>query len=366
MLEGRVLVDGAGGFLGSHVVEVLCKAGYDVRATDLPGTDNSLALAAGATWVEADLLDVRAARHLVEGCRGVVHVAGIFDFSMPWDDLYAANVDATSNLCEAALESGVDKFVHVSSVTVYGTPERGPVRESAAQEPVNDYAQTKQRGEQRVWHYQRFRGLPATVVRPAAIYGPRSRYVLASLFAMYALAAEHEYSWLRRFDGAARCHHVHVEDVAAAIRLVLSEVQTIGQAYNVADRTPLSWGEISQCIASLTNAPMELMTLPRPLARAVGLAGSLWPSSSLVDLNRTLARDWRAAVDHYGLADAIVPRVDRDFFGYVATDHVYDTTALESLGMKYRYPRTLDGLRAAFGWYREHKWLPGPAQIAGH
>ena len=364
MRDGRVLVDGAGGFLGSHVVQTLCKAGYEVRATDLPGAPGQLARDAGAEWVEADLLDVRATRRLVEGCRAVVHVAGLFDFSLPWEALYAANVDATSNLCEAALEARVDKFVHVSSVTVYGTPERVPAREDAPQAPKNDYEQTKQRGEQRVWHYQRFRGLPAAVVRPAVIYGPRSRYVLASVFAMYSLAAEHEYGWLRRLEGAARCHHVHVEDVAEAIRLVLAEVQTIGQAYNVADRTPLSWGEVTQCVASLTNAPVDLIGLPRSLARAVGVAGALWPSSSLVDLNRTLARDWKSSVERHDLVPAIAPRVDRDFFGYVASDHVYDTTALERLGMKYRYPRTLDGLRAAFAWYRENRWLPGPAEIA--
>lgn len=364
MREGRVLVDGAGGFLGGHVVEALCKAGYDVRATDLPGSDGEVARAAGAQWVEADLLDVRSVRQLVDGCRGVIHVAGLFDFSMPWDDLYAANVDATSNLCEAAVEAGVDKFVHVSSVMVHGTPERVPVREDAPQAPKNDYEQTKQLGEQRVWHYQRFRGLPATVVRPAVIYGPRSRYILASVFAMYALAARHEYGWLRRLEGAAKCHHVHVRDVAEAIRLALSEVQTIGQAYNVADKTPLSWGEVTQYMASLTNASVELVTLPGPLARAVGLAGSLWPSSSLVDLNRTLARDWKAAVESYELEHQISPRVDRDFFGYVASDHVYDIGALEGLGMKFTYPRTLDGLRATYGWYRENKWLPSPSDTA--
>jgi nucleoside-diphosphate-sugar epimerase len=360
-----VLVDGAGGFLGGFVVAALCRAGYDVRATDLPGNDGTPALSAGAQWVEADLLDVGAVRRLVAGCQAVVHVAGLFDFSLPWEVLYAANVDATTNLCDAALESGVDKFVHVSSTTVYGTPEMVPVREDSRQNPKNDYGTTKQRGEQEVWRYQRFRGLPASVVRPASIYGPRSRYIIASLFAIYSLSAEHGYTWLPQLDGGARCHHVHVEDVAEAIRLVLAETETVGRAYNVADETPLAWGEITQLIANLTNASGRVYRAPRFVMRALGAAGALWPSSSLVDLNRSFAKDWAAMVDTHGLADEIVPRVDRDFFGYAAADHIYDTSALSDLGMEWGYPRTVDGIRATFDWYCAHGWLPGPGRRGG-
>ena len=365
MRRGRVLVDGAGGFLGSHVVEALIRSGYDVLATDLPGADASVATAAGAQWQEADLLDVRAVRRLVAGCRAVVHVAGAFDFSLPWDALYAANVDTTTNVCEAALEAGVEKFIHVSSTTVYGTPDKVPAPEDSVQHPKHDYGKTKQRAEQEVWRYQRFRGLPAAVIRPASIYGPRSRYIMASLFAMYSLSARRSYPWLARLDGGARCHHVHVEDVAESVRLVLCQRESVGQVYNVGDRTPLRWGEVTQLLAGLANAPGPLWRASALAMRAVRVAGALWPSSSLVEHNRMLARDWDELVNQHGLSGAIQPRVDRDFFGYAAADHVYDTTALERLGMQWRYPRTLDGLRATHRWYCDHNWLPRPGSGVG-
>jgi len=364
MQNGLVLVNGAGGFVGSHVVEVLREAGYEVRATDLPGTDSGPALAAGAEWVEADLLEPGAARRVVKGARGVVNVAGIFDFSMPWDTLYGANVQVSDNMCEAALEARVDKFVHISASAIYGPPKKIPAGEDAPQEPDNDYEKTKLLGEQKVWHSQRFKGLPATILRPAMIYGPRSQYIVATIMALYALGKEQRYPWLKEIRGGALCHHVHVRDVANASLILLRKAEATGTAYNVADSTPIRWGELVQYISDLTRYKGEPLPLYGPLKRIAAVAGAWMPSSRLISLNKRLNEDWTTLLEREGLETPLAPRLDRGMLAYMSSDRVCDTSVLQRLGFSPSYPVTLTGLSDTFDWYMKQGWLPGKVDLA--
>ncbi|HEY8429536.1 MAG TPA: NAD-dependent epimerase/dehydratase family protein, partial [Sandaracinaceae bacterium] len=111
----KVLVDGAAGFLGRHVVEALLRRGLAVRATDrapMPAWP-------GVERVERDLAE-GSLRPLFEGVTHVVHVAGLFDLSAPRETLFANNEGVTRRVARAAALAGVERFVHVSSVTVYG------------------------------------------------------------------------------------------------------------------------------------------------------------------------------------------------------------------------------------------------------
>ncbi len=364
MRHGLVLVSGAGGFVGGHVVRGLRAAGYEVRATDLPGSDSTMALEAGAQWIEADLLSRGAAAQLVDGVRGVVNAAGLFDFGMDWDRLYDANVLLTEQLCAAAAEARVDKFVHISSAVAYGTPEKTPAAEATTHEPKNDYEKTKSLSEEKVWFYQRFKGLHATILRPASIYGPRSRYVLGTVMALYALGRHKGYDWLRIPSGGALCHHVHVEDVAEACRLLLRRSEVVGNAYNVADTTPVRWGELLRYIAELVDFESQA-SLPifGPLGKALAVAGEWLPSSQLIRINRVLGQDWEELTREMEMDSPLVPRLDRDMFGYFAGDHVYDVSALHRLGFRPSHAVTLNGLRDTFDWYMSQGWLPGARDL---
>lgn len=359
MQHGRVLINGAGGFLGSHTVEAFVEAGYDCRITDLPSMSLEWAKPLGVEIVPADLRDFEAVSRVCQGVDGIVNVAGVFDFSQPWDVLYAGNVTVTEHMCRAALEAGVDKFVHIASVAVYGEPAVTPMVEDGPKRPKNAYETTKLLGEQVVTRYQREAGLPATSLRPAPIYGPRSRYIHSLMFAtasLMAIAPKDSFA----FGDGVLSHHVHVHDVARAAVRLMALPRTIGKAYNCADLTPIRWHRVFGTIGALVGLePARVLPWSNALMGAlVPLMVRLWPQSRLERDNARLGRAWDRVVENHGLVDALRPRLARDMFQYMGRDHVYDTMALRDLGFTWRYPHVVDGLAATYEWLVDHRWIP--------
>ena len=119
--RGRVLVTGAAGFSGHHMVREAVRAGFQVRATDVSSRHyGAMFDALGVEFTAADLTKPDGLGGLLDGVKGVFHVAGIHDYSTPDPVIFAVNVGAVENLCEAAVRAGVRRFIHWSSVGVYG------------------------------------------------------------------------------------------------------------------------------------------------------------------------------------------------------------------------------------------------------
>ena len=176
-----VLVTGAGGFIGSHVVDAALAGGYEVRATDLPGADFSYLRSLQVETVPGDLTDPADVRRMVEGADHIIMVAAVFDHSKPREFLERANVGSRRLMCEAALKTRPKTVVEFSSCDIYGSHDRQPIDESFIPRPDNDYAVTKVLAEREAMRFHREHGLPVTAVRPTAVYGPRGIYT-ASLF----------------------------------------------------------------------------------------------------------------------------------------------------------------------------------------
>lgn len=358
-MSRRVLVDGAGGFLGRHVVAALRARGFRVRATDRPGVE----LPEADERVSADLASAPL-EPLFEGVTHAVHVAGLFDLAASADALRRANVDLARRVAEAALVARVRRFVHVSSVTVYGRPRSAPVREDAPQRAESAYERSKREGEAALRALARGSGLPLAVARPSGIYGPHGRYGLAAMAATIALAAASGRGH-RSIRGPARMTHVHVEDVASACALLTDERatgdgQVVGRAFNVADATPVAWSDVARELERFYGLPELAPLQVGPLrARALQLAARLAPGR-LARTNASLARRWDALAREHGLEPALRPRIDPEAYDYWRGDHVYDTSALRALGWAPRWPDARVGLRATLAWYVESRWLPAP------
>lgn len=362
-----VLVDGAAGFLGWAVVEELVRAGFRVRATDRPGS--LLPSGDRVETVHADL-EHDALAPLFAGVTHAVHVAGLFDLAASREALRRANVAVAARVAEAALTARVTRFVHVSSVTVHGRPSAAKITENAPMRGGTPYEISKREGEQAVSAIHA-RGLPSVFVRPSGIYGPRGRYGLAAALATMVLAKA-KGSGHRSLRGGPRMTHVHVEDVARAIALVLDERRTedrdvLGRAFFVADETPIGWGELfaflERELGLAESAPIELSWLRTRLLLA---ALRLTPRSRLARTNDALARGWARLVRDEGLVPALLPRLDPHAYDYFLGDHVYDTSALGALGFRCKHPNPREGLRETLAWYRRERWLPteSPARRA--
>ncbi len=183
-MKGTVLVTGADGFIGSHLVERLVGDGVAVRAFCMYNPQGSWgwldqAAADVKRAVDVRLGDIRDAGFVAEACRGadvVLHLAALiaipYSYAAP-ESFVATNVQGTLNVLEAARRHGVRRVVATSTSEVYGTPAELPIRETHPLNAQSPYAATKVAADQLALAYHRTFETPVVVLRPFNTYGPR-------------------------------------------------------------------------------------------------------------------------------------------------------------------------------------------------
>lgn len=223
---GRVLVTGGAGFVGSHVCDAYLAAGWEVTAVDDLSSGRRENVPEGAEFVELDIRS-SALRALMRerGFRLVNHHAAQIDVrrsvAEPRHDA-SINVDGLLNLLEGARETGVERFVYVSSGgVVYGDTDELPIRRAARKLPVSPYGVSKLAGEHYLFSYHAVHGLEYAALRYSNVYGPRQdphgEAGVVAIFARRLLAGD---PVLIFGDGEQTRDYVYVEDVAAANVLV--------------------------------------------------------------------------------------------------------------------------------------------------
>ena len=308
----RVLVTGAAGFIGSHIVEELVDTGHEVVALDvlLPAVhpDPEAArgrVSAGVPLLEADVRDEAAIREALAGIDVVCHQAAMVGLGLDMSDapLYAGCNDlGTAVVLSAMAATGVRRLVLASSMVVYGEgrydcPRHGAVspgpreqadleagrfeplcphcraelapglvRESAAFDPRNVYAATKAAQEFLASAWARAVGGSVAALRYHNVYGPRmpldTPYAGVAAIFRSALAAGRAPAVYE--DGGQRRDFVHVRDVAAANAAALdwtAEAPVGGaRAFNVGSGTPRTVGELAAGLAEAVGGPTPVVT----------------------------------------------------------------------------------------------------------
>jgi NAD dependent epimerase/dehydratase len=190
--SGRVLVTGADGFMGSHLVERLLADGVRVRAFCLYNSNGArgwLDDVPAASGLEVVLGDVRDGRFVEEACRDVevvYHLAALiaipYSYQAP-QSFVETNVTGTLNVLEAARRAGCRRLIHASTSEVYGTAETLPIRETHPLKAQSPYSASKIAADKLCEAYAATYGVPVVVVRPFNTYGPRqsTRAVLPTI-----------------------------------------------------------------------------------------------------------------------------------------------------------------------------------------
>jgi len=179
ILAERVLVTGGAGFIGSHLVEALLGAGYEVRVVDNLATGHraNLAQVEGSyDWIEGDLADLDVCHRAVKGVACVFHQAAIPSVPRSVREPLSSHVSgptATLNLLEAARQAGVRRFVFAASSSAYGETTELPKHEGMLPQPLSPYAAGKLAGEAYVFVYARTMGLDGVSLRYFNVFGPR-------------------------------------------------------------------------------------------------------------------------------------------------------------------------------------------------
>jgi dihydroflavonol-4-reductase len=269
----NVLVTGATGFLGRHLVPLLLARGDDVRALVRPQTDAAWLEEAGVSLVRGRLVDPETVRRSATGCELVFHVAGLVSYERhDLERLREANVETTRTLL-ASLEPQA-RLVHVSSLAAVG-PSSSPERLATEEQPFPQtaesipYSLTKREAERLVLAAAA-RGLEVVVANPSVAFGPGDAHGSSTWPVPRYLSGR-----LRVLVEGGTAN-VDVRDVAAGL-IMLANRGRAGERYILtAPDANLSWREFFALVARVTGVRRRMVLLPGALASA-GASVVRWP-----------------------------------------------------------------------------------------
>lgn len=260
-----LLITGATGLVGSHVAERARQQGLRVRALVRSNSDTKALREWGVELVQGELSDPASLIKVVEGVTHVVHCAAKVGDWGPIDDYRAVNVRSLEHLLSAAEATGkLKRFIHISSLGVYegrdhyGTDEATPPSSTG----MDGYTLTKVEAENLVLRHVKEKQLPATVIRPGFIYGPRDRTVLPKLLARLKMGGVKFFG-----SGQQLMNNTFVGNLVDAIFLALGNPKTIGQVYNITDDKLVSKREFIGTAASLAGYKVPTASVPLGLAK---------------------------------------------------------------------------------------------------
>lgn len=264
------VITGAAGLVGSHVAEHLCQRGVAVRALVRPTSDTSFLRTLPVELEVADLDDLSHYPRALENADTVYHCAGFVREWGTWDDFYTGTVATTRNVIQACRDAGAGRFVHVSSISVYGNPPEaaGQITEDS---PIGQhlwrgdyYGRAKIQAEEVVRGYDNH-----VIVRPSWIYGRRDHVSIPRV-----VQKLRERSARVVGPGDNRLNLVNARDVARGIVLAAESPRAVGQAYHLC-----SPGEITQ--REFFDFLSERLDLPRAGRRVP--FGVAWSAASLLE-----------------------------------------------------------------------------------
>lgn len=267
----RVLVSGATGFVGRHVVDRLLKDGVAVRVLSRSGSAR-LHWGRAVDGVEGDVRDLRAMRIAAADCDAVFHLASrvhrLSEVRDEEQDHWSVNVEGTRNVLEGALAGGCRQFIFFSTVKVMGEETAECLDESSAPHPVGAYGRTKLEAERLVLDYGKRVGLHAVCLRLPLVYGCGTK---GNLFRMISAIDHGRFPPLKEVNN--RRSLVHVSNVVEAAMLAASVPAAAGQCYIVTDARPYSTRELYERIVLGLGKAIPKWCVPMWSLRTLGLLG---------------------------------------------------------------------------------------------
>jgi len=261
-----VLVTGADGFIGSHLVESLVQAGYSVRALVQYNSFNNWGWLENSAClnqvdiVSGDVRDANLCRELCTGVETVYHLAALiaipYSYRAP-SSYVDTNIQGTLNMCQAAKDCGVARFIQTSTSEVYGTAQYVPIDEHHPLQPQSPYSASKIAADAMAMSFYNAFELPVTVARPFNTYGPRqsARAVIPSIIGQIASGKARielgDLSPTRDFN--------FVTDTCQGFLQLAQSEQAIGETVNICTGKEISIEDTLLMIKDIMNSEVAFV-----------------------------------------------------------------------------------------------------------
>ncbi len=263
----NVLVTGAGGFIGSHLVEALLSRGARVRAFVRYNSRNDTgllslldpALLSTLEIFPGDLRDLTTVRTVAQGCDTIFHLGALIAIPYSYDhpaEVVETNVMGTLNVLQAARDAQVRRLVHTSSSEVYGTARRVPIDEDHPLQGQSPYSASKIGADKLVESFYCTYQLPAVTLRPFNTYGPRqsSRAVIPTIM-VQALTRDD----LRLGNLDASRDFTFVTDTVAGFLKIAETPGLEGQTINLGTGQAITIGDLAHKVIAMVGRPVRIV-----------------------------------------------------------------------------------------------------------
>jgi len=296
----RVLVTGADGFIGSHLVELLVAQGYQVKALSQYNSFNNWG------WLEdiaqldqievltGDVRDPHYCKHITKDVDIVFHLAALIaiPYSYVAPDSYVdTNVKGTLNICQAALDNGVQRVIHTSTSEVYGTAQYVPIDEKHPVQPQSPYSASKIGADAMAMSFYNAFDLPLTIARPFNTYGPRqsARAVIPTIISQIATGATE----IKLGDLTPTRDFNYVADTCKGFLALALCDEAAGQTVNIASNYEISVADTLNLIKEIMASDVNFVTDEQRLRPGKSEVFRLWGDNTLI----TSLTDWQPEHD---------------------------------------------------------------------
>jgi len=325
----KALVTGGTGFIGSHLTEALIRKGVQVRCLLRKTSDLKWLKGLPVEFVPGDCNEKASLAEAVKGVDWVFHLAGATK-AIKEETYFEVNGLGTENLIQACLENNprIQKFIYISSQAAAGPSSNGiDKKESDPCEPVSFYGRSKRRGEESI--LTRAQKLPALILRPSAVYGPRDKDFLA-LFK--CLSRRIKPCLTGRQQRLSLCY---VKDLVQGMLLALETQAKSGEIFFLSDGHDYRMEDVGDILAQAMGITALRIRIPERMVVGIACFSEY--------LSKMLGRPFLLNQDK---AEEIVQK-----------EWVCDITKARTLlGFEPRVPLS-EGAGLTFEWYKKEKWL---------
>jgi len=289
LINKRILVTGADGFIGSHLVEMLVENGSKVRALSCYNSFNNWG------WLEAldclneievvsgDIRDPHFCKEIAKDIDIIFNLAALiaipYSYIAP-DSYVDTNIKGALNICQAAKENGNIRVIHTSTSEIYGTAQYVPIDEKHPKQPQSPYSASKIGADAMALSFYNAFELPVTIARPFNTYGPRqsARAIIPTIITQIAAGVKE----IKLGDLSPTRDFNFVKDTCRAFVALAESDSTLGKEINISSNFEISMKDTLELIKKIMNSNVEFITDDQRIRPGKSEVFRLWGDNSLI------------------------------------------------------------------------------------